>query len=213
MLHEMKFFNGILETPDEAVERHRRHRRPAQPHQLPVGLGPGRQHAVQVVQAEHPRGRRPRAADRALADRHRAGPAAAARDQFVNVDRHRADDLRAPRRRPPPAVYRGHRAAAGHRPLVRHRPRRSRRSADQHAAVLRDGGQPGARRRRVEGGAASTQAGADYDTEPWELYHLADDRSECHDLADERARPSSPSWSRCGGPRPTGTACCRSTTA
>ena len=40
----------------------RRHRRPAQPHQLPVGLGPGRQHAVQVVQAEHPRGRRPRAA-------------------------------------------------------------------------------------------------------------------------------------------------------
>ena len=27
--------------------------------------------------------------------------------------------------------------------------------------------------------------GADYDTEPWELYHLADDWSECNDLADE----------------------------
>ena len=44
-MHEMKFFNGILETPDEAIERHRRHRRPAQPHQLPVGLGAVRQHA------------------------------------------------------------------------------------------------------------------------------------------------------------------------
>ncbi len=29
------------------------------------------------------------------------------------------------------------------------------------------------------------QAGADYDTEPWELYRLSDDRSECHDLAAE----------------------------
>ena len=28
--------------------------------------------------------------------------------------------------------------------------------------------------------------GADYDTEPWELYRLDDDWSECHDLADER---------------------------
>ncbi len=27
------------------------------------------------------------------------------------------------------------------------------------------------------------QAGADYDTEPWELYRLSDDWSECHDLA------------------------------
>ncbi|MHB1138336.1 MAG: arylsulfatase, partial [Microthrixaceae bacterium] len=28
--------------------------------------------------------------------------------------------------------------------------------------------------------------GADYDTEPWELYHLAEDPSECRDLATER---------------------------
>ncbi len=28
------------------------------------------------------------------------------------------------------------------------------------------------------------QPGADFDTEPWELYHLAEDWSECHDLAD-----------------------------
>ena len=56
----------------------RRHRRAAQPLQLPVGLGPGRQHAVQVVQAEHPRGRRPRALHRALASgRHRRAAACA----------------------------------------------------------------------------------------------------------------------------------------
>ena len=30
----------------------------------------------------------------------------------------------------------------------------------------------------------STRRGADYDTERWELYHLTDDPSECHDLAD-----------------------------
>ena len=45
----------------------RRHRRPAQPQQLPVGLGAGRQHAAPLVQAEHPRRRRARPADRALA--------------------------------------------------------------------------------------------------------------------------------------------------
>ena len=28
--------------------------------------------------------------------------------------------------------------------------------------------------------------GADFETEPWELYHLAQDRSECHDLAAEQ---------------------------
>ena len=73
---------------------HRRHRRPAQPHQLPVGLGAGRQHAVQVVQAEHPRGRRARAADRALAGGHRRRSAAALRHQFHPRHRRRADDLR-----------------------------------------------------------------------------------------------------------------------
>ena len=111
-MHEMKFFNGILETPDEAVEPHRRHRRPAQPHQLPVGLGAGRQHAVQVVQAEHPRGRRPRAADRALAGRHRR-PAAAMRHQFCHVDRHRADHLRARSASTPPDDVPRARPAAG----------------------------------------------------------------------------------------------------
>ena len=43
---EMKFFNGMRENADEAVEPARRHRRAAQPLQLPVGLGAGRQHAA-----------------------------------------------------------------------------------------------------------------------------------------------------------------------
>ena len=64
----------VLQLPGRDARRggraDRRHRRPPQPLELPVGLGPGRQHPVQVVQAEHPRRRRPRPAHRAL-----AGPA------------------------------------------------------------------------------------------------------------------------------------------
>ena len=66
VLHEMKFFNCILETPDEAVA-----------HLDEIGgvmgatAGPGREHPVQVVQAEHTRGRRPRPPRRPLARCHR----------------------------------------------------------------------------------------------------------------------------------------------
>ena len=48
----------VLQLPGRDARRggrpDRRHRRAPQPRQLPVGLGPGRQHPVQVVQAEHP---------------------------------------------------------------------------------------------------------------------------------------------------------------
>ena len=44
VMHEMKFFNGILETPDEAVERHRRHRRPTTA--TPTTRGAGRRPAT-----------------------------------------------------------------------------------------------------------------------------------------------------------------------
>ena len=135
---------------------HRRHRRPAQPHQLPVGLGAVRQHPVQVVQAEHPRGRCPRADDRALP--HGIVPtdqAGTKRNQFVNVVRHRADDLRPGRRRRRPRSYRGveQLPVTGHSFASVLDDRGG--AGDQHAAVLRDGRQPsarGPRRRRVEGG-------------------------------------------------------------
>ena len=60
------------------------------------------------------------------------------------------------------------------------------RPGHQHAAVLRDGGQPraGRRRRTLWKAVCKHTEGADYDTEPWELYHLADDWSECNDLAE-----------------------------
>ena len=195
----MKFFNGILETPDEAIARHRRHRRPAQPHELSVGLGAVRQHAVQVVQAEHPRGRRARAADRALAGGHRRSAARDPRDQFVNVT-----DIA-------PTIY---------EPARRHAARRcsaasssSRSPATRSLTSLADpaapatntlqyfemAGQP--RRSSPDGGrrCASTSRVPTTTTEPWELYHLDVDASECHDLADAAARASSPSWSSCGG--------------
>ena len=54
--------------------------------------------------------------------------------------------------------------------------------------------------------------GADYDTEPWELYHLASDFSECRDLAEAEPRQARRTAGVCGGPKPNVTACCRSTT-
>ena len=64
---------------DEVLQRHSRGRRRGgragsttsaartATRNYPVGLGAGREHAAQVVQAEHPRRRRARSADRALA--------------------------------------------------------------------------------------------------------------------------------------------------
>ena len=190
VLHEMKFFNGILETPDEAVGPHRRHRRPAQPHQLPVGLGAVRQHPVPLVQAEHPRGRRPRADGRALAGRHRRRPAGHEAGPVRLRRRHRPHDLRAARRRGRPAVRNG----LEQLPVTGH----------SFAAVLADAGGAGHQHRcstsrRPAAGRSSPAewkavckhvAGADFDTEPWELYHLADDRSECRRPRRARARPA-----------------------
>ena len=150
VLHEMKYFNFLAETPDEAVERHRRHRRAPQPRQLPVGLGPGRQHAVQVVQAEHPRGRGPRPAHRPLAGRHRRRRRAAR--PVPPRQRHRPHHLRDP----------GHRGAR-HLPGLRADPdlrrvhgatpsTRPTQPTTQADPVLRDDGPPGHLRRRVEGG-------------------------------------------------------------
>ncbi len=166
---------------------HRRHRRPAQPHQLSVGLGAVRQHPVQVVQAEHPRGWRPRADGRALAraDRRRHG---GTRARPVHVRRrHRTDDLRADRRHTARGVPR-RRAAAGHRPLVRRA-----RSTDAAAPATNQLQyfEMGGSRALVAGewkAVCKHDQGADYDTEPWELYHLSTDFSECRDLAAERAR-------------------------
>ena len=68
VMDEFSFFNG--DVGGHRRDRRpppRRHRRPALALELPVGLGPGRQLAAALVQAEHLRRRRARPARRALA--------------------------------------------------------------------------------------------------------------------------------------------------
>ena len=81
----------------------------------------------------------------------------------------------------PPSTFRG----IEQLPVTGHsfasRPRRRRRARHQPLQYFEMAGS----RALVAGSGrrcASTQ-GADFDTEPWELYHLATDASECHDLA------------------------------
>ena len=118
---------------------HRRHRRPAQPHQLPVGLGPGRQHAVQVVQAEHPRGRRPRPAASCTGPTASPTPAAL-RAPVPPRERHRArrsTSCSASRR---PTTYRGveQMPVTGHVDALHASTRRRRAQPTSTRAVLRD---------------------------------------------------------------------------
>ena len=191
----------VLQLPGRDARRggraDRRHRRAPQPRQLPVGLGPGRQHPVQVVQAEHPRGRRARPAHRALARRHR-GDAGELRDQF-----HHVNDI-------VPTIYEtlGHRGArrstaGSSRSRSRASPcatpstpptRPSRKQVQYyemmgHRAIYADGWKAVTRH----------QPGVPFDDDDWELYHLAEDRSECHNLAADHARQGGASWSSCGG--------------
>ena len=69
--NENYFFNMVPESLEENLAPHRRPRRAARPQPLPVGLGVGREHAAQALEAGDPRGRRDRPADRPLAGRAR----------------------------------------------------------------------------------------------------------------------------------------------
>ena len=91
---------ALLQRParDDRREHraHRRDRHAGGVQQLSVGLGAGRQHAGQALQAEHPRRRHPRSADRALAGRHRRQGRHP--PPVPPCHRHRADHLRGGRR-------------------------------------------------------------------------------------------------------------------
>ena len=52
--------------------------------------------------------------------------------------------------------------------------------------------------------------GTSLDDDQWELYHLDQDYSECHDLADSEPARNSPNWSSCSGSKPNATGCSRS---
>ena len=148
--NEWKFFNFILETPDEAVDRLDDIGGPNSHTQLPVGLGAGRQHAVQVVQAEHPRGRRARAVHRALAGAHRRRRRAPRPVPPRQRRRARRSTRRSGSHRP--TVYRGYEQmpVTGHVDALDLRPRPTR-PATKPVQYFEMMGHRGDLRRRLEG--------------------------------------------------------------
>ena len=188
VMHEMKYFNGLLETPDEAIERiddiggpHSHTNYPwgwAQCGNSPFKWYKQNTHegGVHVPMIVHwPAG---------LGDEQRGSQ----RDQFVNVS-----DIA-------PTLY----------DLVGITPSDTRRGRPQlpitgrsFASVLADATAPAANTLQYfeQSGSRALVAeldgsrwkavcrhlpGANFDTEPWELYRLDDDWSECQDLAAEQ---------------------------
>ena len=183
VMHEMKFFNGILESPDEAIDRiddiggpHSHTNYPwgwAQAGNSPFkwykqNTHEGGVHVPLVVHwadgiAEEQRGTK--------------------RDQFAFV----ADVA--------PTIYE---LLGVTPPTVHHGVEQLPVTGHSFASVLDDPGadstndvqyfEMGGSRALVAGAwkaVCKHEASADFDREPWELYHLAEDRSECHDLAEE----------------------------
>ena len=180
VMHEMKFFNGILEMPDEAVQRiddiggpHSHTNYPwgwAQCGNSPFRWYKQNTHegGVHVPMVLH-------WPDRIVAE------AGTKRSQFVNVS-DIAPTLYELIGVEPPAVYKGY----AQLPVTGH----------SFASVIDDASAPatntvqyfenaGSRALIAGNWKAVTKhvQGADYDTEPWELYDLSVDYSECHDLA------------------------------
>ena len=188
VMHEMKFFNGIFETPDQAIDRiddiggpHSHTNYPwgwAQCGNSPFKWYKQNTHegGVHVPMIVHAPSHVP------------ADQAGSKRDHFVNV----SDIV--------PTIYE----------LIGVTAPESYRGIDQlpvtgasFAAALVDPSAPatntlqyfemGGSRALVSGDRDSLwkavykhDKGADYDTEPWELYHLSSDWSECNDLAAEQ---------------------------
>ena len=180
VMHEMKFFNGILEMPDEAVQRiddiggpHSHTNYPwgwAQCGNSPFRWYKQNTHegGVHVPMVLH-------WPDRIVAE------AGTKRSQFVNVS-DIAPTLYELIGVEPPAVYKGY----AQLPVTGH----------SFASVIDNASVPatntvqyfenaGSRALIAGNWKAVTKhvQGADYDTEPWELYDLSVDYSECHDLA------------------------------
>ena len=157
---------------------HRRHRDAARAQQLPDRLGAGGQHAAQALQAEHPRRRHRRSADRELAGRNRRARRAR-RSSTASIDV--APTVLECVGIAPPATLRGvpqmpiHGismrttfAADGAEPAAHAVLRDVRPSRDLH-----DGWKAVAWHKRY----------SSYDDDVWELYHVDADVAENHDLA------------------------------
>lgn len=195
VLHEMKFFNGILESPDDAAERlddiggpHSHANYPwgwAQAGNTPFKWYKQNTHegGVHVPLVVH------------WPDGVAAGQRGTLRDQFTYV----ADVV--------PTIYE---VLGVEPPDVRHGLEQLPVTGHSFASALSDAAAPATNvlqyfemngsRALVDGdwkAVCKHVAGADYDTEPWELYHIAADRSECGDLAaaePERLRQLIDKW-------------------
>ncbi len=181
VMHEMKFFNGLLETPDEAIARiddiggpHSHTNYPwgwAQCGNAPFKWYKQNTHegGVHVPMIVHwPDGIDP-------------AQRGSRRGQFVNV----ADivptiyDLLGIT---PPEVFRG----LDQLPVTGHSFAQVLGDPEAAASNTLQYFEMTGSRALVAGewkAVCKHQPGADYDSEPWELYHLATDPSECHDLA------------------------------
>ncbi len=182
VMHEMKFFNGILETPDEAVARlddiggpHSHANYPwgwAQTGNTPFKWYKQNTHegGVHVPMVVHWPAGIP------------ADQRGTRRDQFAYI----ADVV--------PTVY----EVLGIEPPTERNGREQMPvTGHSFAAALTDPDAPATNQLQYFEMAGSRalvagdwkavckhQQGADYDTEPWELYHISEDRSECNDLAE-----------------------------
>ena len=184
VMHEMKFFNGIIETPDEAIAHIDDIGGPNSHTNYPWGWAQcgnapfrwykqntheGGVHVPMVVHwpagvPEDQRGTK--------------------RDQFVFV----SDIV--------PTIYE---LVGVEPPAVRNGLEQLPVTGSSFAAMIADPDVPATNQLQYfeQNGSRALVAGewkavckhtpgADYDTEQWELYHLAEDRSECHDLATAR---------------------------
>ena len=185
VMHEMKFFNGILESPEEAIERiddiggpHSHTNYPwgwAQAGNSPFRWYKQNTHegGVHVPMIMHwPEG---------LGEE-----AGTMRKQFVNVS-DVTPTLYELLGVTPPEVYRG----VPQLPVTGHSFRSILDDADAASAnTLQYFENSGSRAlvTEIDGvwwkGVTKHNQGDDFDTEPWELYRLADDPSELHDLAE-----------------------------
>ena len=212
VLHEMKFFNFILETPDEAIDRLDDIGGPHSHTNYPWGWAQAGNTPFKWYKQNTHEGGVHVPLHRAL-----AGAASTTRGGAAPPvpprHRHRADDLRGRSASTPPDVYRGSSRCRSPARRCVYTLRPPRRRADREAgAVLRDDGPPGDLRRRLEGGdpppAGHAVRRRPVGALPRRRRPLGVPRPR------RRACPtSSPSWSTSGGTRPRRTACCRSTTA
>ena len=185
VMHEMKYFNFILESPEEAVDHLDDIGGPRSHTNYPWGWAQaGNTPFRWYKQNTHEGGVRVPFVVRYPGAIPSAGPAARVRHQF-----HHASDL-APTvydllSVEPPARLGGlDQMPVTGVPMTYTftAPRSESRKQVQYFEMT------GHRAIWAEGWKAVTrhEKGDDYDSERWELYHLADDPSECHDLADER---------------------------